>query len=63
MEGPACRPPPQIDRTAASIYAAEDPQEELPPDEAPPTEDDPRWSPGDESLSPFDSDEEDEMQA
>ncbi len=62
-EGPACRPSPAADHTAASIYADEDPEEALPPDEAAPGEDEGRWHPTDETLSPFDSDDDDEMQA
>jgi hypothetical protein len=45
-----------------SIYADDDPQPVLPTDDSP-SEEDGRWRPGDETLSPFDWDDEEEMQA
>jgi hypothetical protein len=62
-EGPACKSPSQIDHSAVSIYADEDPQEALPPDEGVPGDEEERWHPGGETLSPFDSDDDDELQA
>lgn len=59
---PACRSPAAVERSAASIYADEDPQGVLPPDEAPPDDSNGRWTPPDESASPFDSDEDEEFQ-